>query len=92
MKKRDLTEKIAKENNLRQSDVKLVVDNFLDEIVTLFKKGEMIQLRGFGTFFPYHKKQRKYKVARLNEEREMPGRTTLKFRPSRQIIIYEDQI
>jgi nucleoid DNA-binding protein len=70
--------------------VALIVDLFIEEIKVQFKKGNSIEIRGFGTLYPYFKKARTYNIPRLKETREVKGRMTLKFKPSRQILIYEE--
>lgn len=70
--------------------VAVIVGLFIEEIKSQFKSGNSIEIRGFGTLYPYFKKARSYNIPRLKETREVKGRTTLKFRPSRQILIYEE--
>jgi Bacterial nucleoid DNA-binding protein len=74
---------------LSKVTVALVVDLFLEEIKSQFKKGNIIEIRGFGTLYPHFKKGRKYCVPGLEKAQETVGRTTLKFRPSHQILVYE---
>jgi len=74
---------------LRRATVSLYVDLVLKEIVQQFKKGNTIEIRGFGTFYPYFKKARSYKIPKIEGTREIKGRTTLKFKPSHQILTYE---
>jgi nucleoid DNA-binding protein len=76
---------------LRKATVSLYVDLVLKEIVQQFKKGTIIEIRGFGTFYPYFKKARTYKIPKIEGTREIKGRTTLKFKPSHQILMYEKQ-
>jgi nucleoid DNA-binding protein len=76
---------------VRRASVALYVDLVLNEIVQQFKKGNIIEIRGFGTFYPYFKKARTYKIPKIEGTREIKGRTTLKFKPSHQILIYEKQ-
>ena len=95
MKKRNSVNKksliifIAQKTKLSRADIAIVLDSFMSEIIDQFHKGKMIELRGFGTFYPYYKKPRSYIVPRQMDIAEMKGRTTLKFKPSRQILIYE---
>jgi nucleoid DNA-binding protein len=74
---------------LRRTSVALYTDLIIKEIVHQFKKGNIIEIRGFGTFYPYFKKARTYKIPKLEGTREIRGRTTLKFRPSHQILMYD---
>lgn len=50
MTKKDIVLKIAEEANLKQVDVKRVVQNTLDCITAALSKGETVELRNFGVF------------------------------------------
>jgi nucleoid DNA-binding protein len=87
--RKDLAKGIAEKTGLSQDTLVTVMDAFLDEIKAQFYNGNMIELRGFGTFYPVHKKARSYTITRLKEKVHTKGRMTLRFKPSRQILIYE---
>ena len=61
MTKKQIVLKIAEETNIKQIDVKKVVQKTLDEIVDALTKGETIELRNFGIF---KVKSRKPRVGR----------------------------
>ena len=86
---KNLIKSISKKSGVTQSDVKKIIDLFLSDIKEKFEKGEMVQLRGFGTFYSYYKTSRSFTTARTKEKRVMKGRRTLKFKPSQQILLYE---
>ncbi len=50
MTKRELVMKISDESGIRQSDVKKVVQKFLDHIIEALVKGDTLELRNFGVF------------------------------------------
>lgn len=50
MTKKDIVSKIAEETQLKQTDVKKVVQRVLDLIIECLAKGERIELRNFGIF------------------------------------------
>lgn len=50
MTKKEIVLKIAEETNIKQIDVKKVVQKTLDEIVGALTKGETVELRNFGIF------------------------------------------
>ena len=88
--KQKLVQAILDSNTgLRRATVSLYVDLILKEIIQQFRKGTIIEIRGFGTFYPYFKKARTYKIPKIDGIREIKGRTTLKFKPSHQILMYE---
>lgn len=61
MTKKDIVLKIAQDTDLKQIDVKEVVQRTLDEIVAALTKGETVELRNFGIF---KVKTRKARVGR----------------------------
>ena len=62
MIKSELVLKIAEQNpHLYQRDVENLVDTILDEIVEALKRGDRVELRGFGAFSA---KQREARVGR----------------------------
>ena len=88
--KQKLVQAILDSNTgLRRTSVALYVDLILKEIIQQFKKGVTIEIRGFGTFYPYFKKARTYKIPKIDGVREIKGRITLKFKPSHRILIRE---
>jgi len=61
MTKKEIVLKIAQDTDLKQIDVKKVVQKTLDEIVAALTKGETVELRNFGIF---KVKTRKARVGR----------------------------
>jgi len=59
--KKDLVIKIAEETELKQIDVKRIVQRTLDHIIESLTKGETVELRNFGIF---KVKTRKSRVGR----------------------------
>jgi DNA-binding protein HU-beta/integration host factor subunit alpha len=50
MTKKEIVLKISEETNLKQIDVKKVVQRVLDHIVEALTKGDTVELRNFGIF------------------------------------------
>ena len=50
MNKTELVAAMAKDTNLSKKDVEAVLKSFIDVVTDELKKGEKIQLVGFGTF------------------------------------------
>ena len=61
MTKKEIVLKIAESTNIKQIDVKSVVQCTLDEIVAALTKGDTVELRNFGIF---KVKTRKARVGR----------------------------
>ena len=89
IKKRKIIENISQRTGISQTATATIINEFLKEIQTQYRDGNTIELRGFGTFFPFKKKGRTYKVPKLGEMFKK-GKTILKFRSSNQNFIYEE--
>ena len=75
-----------KNPNLSQSDLETIIDTICQNIELSLKKGEKIQLRGFGTFFI---KKIKEKYSARNPKTEeliyVPEKNKVRFRPSKKL-------
>lgn len=92
LNKKEIATIIARKTaKLNRFDVLYIIDFFMSEIVQQFRDGNSIELRGFGTFYPYYKKPRSYRIPKSKDQMETKGRLTLKFKPSRQILLYEEK-
>jgi nucleoid DNA-binding protein len=80
-----LTRAIAKETFITTRIVKKVIDSFFDQIKGEYKKGNRIELREFGTFFPYIRKPRTYKTFDSKETKKMEAKQMLKFKCSKHL-------
>ena len=58
MTKKDIVLKIAEETQLKQIDVKKVVQRTLDHIIESLTKGDTVELRNFGIFKVRSRKSR----------------------------------
>jgi len=50
MNKTELIDTVAKEANIRKSDVAAIVESFLNTVADEVAKGEKVQITGFGSF------------------------------------------
>ncbi|MDP3789982.1 MAG: HU family DNA-binding protein, partial [Candidatus Omnitrophota bacterium] len=50
MTKKDIVVRIADETGVKQTDVKNVVQKYLDYVIDSLAKGETVELRNFGVF------------------------------------------
>lgn len=85
MNKSTLLKKVSEDTALHPNLVKEVVDSFLYIIVEEYKKGNRVEVREFGTFFPYTRKPRIYKTFETGETRKMVKKKIMKFKCSRQL-------
>jgi integration host factor subunit beta len=83
--KYDLAVSGAAKSSLSLADAKLAIDVFLHEIRAEYRKGNRVELRGFGTFFPHFRKGRRYRNPATGEVRVLVDTHVLKFKSSTQL-------
>jgi len=81
MTKKDIILKISDEINLKQLDVKKVVQKTLDYIVQALVRGEKIELRNFGVFKTKQRKSRTGRNPRTGQVVPVPPRKVVVFKP-----------
>jgi integration host factor subunit beta len=83
--KRDIIERIADESGLKRSDVKAVVQHFLDEIIDGLGEGKRLEFREFGVFEVRVRAARTAQNPKTLEPVEVPAKNTIKFKPGRRM-------
>src|SRR4051812_27241315 len=81
--KKELIDRIADSSAQRRIQVKRVVQQFLDEIVTELGKGNRLEFRDFGVFETKLRKARKAQNPKTLEPVEVPKKRTVKFKVGR---------
>ncbi len=81
MTKKDIVIKIADEADLKQIDVKKVVQRTLDCIIDSLSKGETVELRNFGVFKIKSRKARRGRNPRTGDEVPVPPKKVAVFKP-----------
>jgi len=81
MTKKDIILKISDETNLKQIDVKKVVQKTFDYIIESLKRGEKIELRNFGVFKIKQRRSRTGRNPRTGESVPVPPRKVVVFKP-----------
>lgn len=81
MTKKDIVLKIAEESNVKQIDVKKVVQKTLDYIIDALVKGETVELRNFGVFKVRTRRQRVGRNPRTGESVDIPPKKVVNFKP-----------
>lgn len=81
MTKKDIILKVSDETNLKQVDVKKVVQKTFDCIVDALIRGEKIELRNFGVFKIKQRKNRTGRNPRTGEVVPVPARKVVVFKP-----------
>lgn len=85
MTKADIVELIAEKTGFTAKDVKVVVEQFLDEVKTCLQDNKHLEIRGFGTFKVKNHKSRKARNPKTNEEVHVPAKKKAFFKVSREL-------
>jgi nucleoid DNA-binding protein len=81
MTKKDIILKVSDETELKQIDVKKVVQKTFDFIIEALVRGEKIELRNFGVFKIKHRKSRTGRNPRTGQVVPVPPRKVVVFKP-----------
>lgn len=81
MTKKDIILKVSDETNLKQIDVKKVVQKTFDCILEALARGEKIELRNFGVFKIKQRKSRTGRNPRTGQIVPVPPRKVVVFKP-----------
>jgi nucleoid DNA-binding protein len=81
MTKKDIILRVSDETNLKQIDVKRVVQKTFDYIVDALSRGEKIELRNFGVFKIKQRKSRTGRNPRTGQVVPVPPRKVVVFKP-----------
>jgi len=81
--KKELIDRIADNSGARRVQVKRVVQQFLDEIVSELGKGNRLEFRDFGVFETKIRKARKAQNPKTLEPVSVPEKRTVKFKVGR---------
>lgn len=83
MIKKDFIEQIVKKTGLSRPMVRMIVENFIDQLRESLLKKERIELRNFGVFKVKKVKPKKARNLKTGEEIPVPERWKVTFKPSR---------
>lgn len=72
MTKADIVDIISSSTGITKIETEAVVNGFMDTIIDAMKKGDSIELRGFGTFKVVKRAQRVARNPKTNEEVIVP--------------------
>ena len=81
MTKKDIILRVADETNLKQIDVKKVVQKTFDFIVEALVRGEKIELRNFGVFKVKQRRSRTGRNPLTGQVVPVPPRKVVVFKP-----------
>ena len=80
MTKKDIVLKIAEETQLKQIDVKKVVQRTLDHIIESLTKGDTVELRNFGIFKVRSRKSRVGRNPKTGQTVPIPEKKVVSFK------------
>lgn len=81
MTKKDIILKVSDETNLKQTDVKKIVQKTFDYMIEALVRGEKIELRNFGVFKIKQRKSRTGRNPRTGQVVPVPPRKVVVFKP-----------
>ena len=82
MTKADIVELLAEKSGHTVKDVKIVVEQFLEEVKNCLVEGNHLEIRGFGTFRVRNHKARKARNPKTGEEVTVPAKKKAVFKVS----------
>jgi len=85
MTKADVIARIASQTGLTKTDVRAVVEGFLDSVKYSLQNDDPLEIRGFGTFYNVKRAPRTARNPRTGEEVKIPARLQPVFKPSREM-------
>ena len=85
MNKADLIAKIAEDADLSKKSAEAALNAFVSAVEGALKKGEKVQLVGFGSFEVTQRAARKGRNPQTKEEIKIPATKSPKFRPGKAL-------
>lgn len=85
MIKQDIVNRVAEVVQLTKSKSEIAVDNTLEALKLALKKGERIELRGFGVFSVKARKTGVGRNPRTGEQVPIPKGKSIRFKPGKEI-------
>ncbi len=86
MNRKDLIGELAQKfPDFRKKDLELILDLLFQRLARALKDGQRIEIRGFGRFFVREQKERRFKNPRTGEERRLPPRKRIIFKPGKDL-------
>lgn len=81
--KKELIDRIAEETGLRRSEVKRVVQSFLDLVIEELGRGNRLEFRDFGVFETKRRAPRTAQNPKTLQRVDVPAKQTVKFKIGR---------
>lgn len=85
MVKQDIVTQVAEKKGITKVKAEIAVDAFFDALKAAMKRGERIELRGFGVFVVKPRKSGIGRNPRTGAEVPIPPGKTVRFKPGKEI-------
>ena len=87
MNKSDIINIVSRQTNINKTDTRKIVRVIFETISTALGNGDKITIIGFGSFKPVERAARKGRHPQTREIIQIKAKTTIKFRPSKHLLI-----
>ena len=85
MTKAELVEEVSRVSDLTKKHSEVIVDTVFESIIDALKRGEKIELRGFGSFRLRSRKSRTGRNPKTGEKVEVPSKKIPYFKPGKEL-------
>ena len=85
MTKAELVEEVSRVSDLTKKHSEVIVDTVFESIIEALKRGEKIELRGFGSFRLRNRKSRTGRNPKTGEKVEVPSKKIPYFKPGKEL-------
>ncbi|MBW3564731.1 MAG: integration host factor subunit beta [Acidobacteria bacterium] len=85
MTKADLVERVSRTADLHRRNAEEIVNVFLDSIIGSLRRGEKVELRGFGSFRLRHRKSRVGRNPKTGERVDVPPKMIPYFKVGKEL-------
>ena len=83
--KQDIVNRVAEQLNITKVKAEVAVESVFNSLKNALKRGERIELRGFGVFIVKPRKSGVGRNPRTGEEVAIPPGKTIRFKPGKEI-------
>ena len=85
MTKAALVEEVSRVADLTKKDSEVIVDTVFQSIITALRRGEKIELRGFGSFRLRQREPRKGRNPKTGDRVDVPSKKVPYFKPGKEL-------
>ncbi len=85
MTKAELVDGVASTSGLSKKDAEVIVQNVLDAIIESLRRGEKVELRGFGSFRLRERTSRQGRNPKTGAKVHVPAKKVPYFKPGKEL-------